>query len=351
MAEINFDAFVRWAKSKFDDVLIQGEEVRLNSPWAEDTKHHLWCNVYGGKWHRKYGVYRCFKTDKIGTIPGLVMAIDNCSHDEAMEILEIGCNLYDLEAELEAFFQNKEVAPKPLPKTLGLPAETYLITDLLKNNDAEAYLTKRHIPVDNLMFCLEGDYRDRIIIPYYDNNGKLIYYNGRYIGNNKKVLRYLGPSKLSGVGKGDVIYVKKWMSKGTRLYLTEGEFDAMTLTICGYPGAACGGKYLSDAQLELLKNYQICMCFDTDKAGYEAQMSGVNAGEKFANHDEQGYCLANKLIWKGFNQLTYVRAPTIYKDWNDMMIDVGQDMVAAYIAKCEKPFDVSTMLQRMCHEG
>ena len=69
-----------------------------------------------------------------------------------------------------------------------MPEEAKLITNLGNcqlRTLAENYLKSRKLPVDNLYVCSNGRYANRIIIPYYDNNKKLIYYNGRSINYNK----------------------------------------------------------------------------------------------------------------------------------------------------------------------
>jgi DNA primase len=176
------------------------------------------------------------------------------------------------------------------------------------------------------MVCTTGKYSNRIIIPYYGPNGNLIYWNSRDMATESK-LRYMGPdSEEVGVGKGDVIYMESWPKSG-KVYLTEGEFDAMSLTKSGLHGGACGGKALTDKQLELLRPYSICICFDTDKSGETA----LNK-------------IGDKLISSGIREVSYVRPPVDSKnpqkkmDWNKMLVELGERIVELYISTQEKPF-------------
>lgn len=322
---ICFESFVQWCENKFDKVITKGDEVKINSIFTSDEGHHLWCSPKGGKYYREDGCYRCFKTDKKGTLIGLVMLVDNCSYDEAKEILSGQTLIGDLEQKLEEFFREKEnIIEEPDLSKMRLPVGSFMIDLLPKGNitriEAERYLTSRKLSTNGLYICKEGDYKNRIIIPYYDSKGDLIYFNGRSLLN--KGLRYLGPDKDIGTGKADVVFAPKWPIKGSKIYLTEGEFDALTLCFCGYNGMACGGKTLSDTQVQLIKDYKICLALDEDSSG----LMGVKT-------------MADKLMSHQVADITYVRPPQGIKDWNKMLVLFKSEIIRAYISMNEKKFD------------
>lgn len=315
---IDFDAFVSWAQDRFDTVVVKGEEVRVNSIFFDDNKQHLWCNPYGGKKSRENGCYHCFKTDKKGTLIGLVMLVDNCSWLEAKEMLSVdGMRLGNIEQELDEFFKDKDILDD---NQLTLPKFTFLIKsmpeDSLHRMQAEYYLSKRQLSIENMYFCTDGDYKNRIIIPYYKDD-KLIYYNSRHIANGKP--RYLGPPKSVGVGKSEVLFAPYWPKSG-KVFLTEGEFDALSLYSCGFNSVACGGKELSDNQLLMLKDYSVCLALDQDVYGLKAVM---NMGEKLLSIGAK---------------TSYIRPAIGYKDWNDMLVKIGKEEITKYL-QGEKQFD------------
>ena len=137
-----------------------------------------------------------------------------------------------------------------------------------------------------------------------------------------RYLRYLGPPKELGIGKGDVLFVPSWPEKGQKIYLTEGEFDALSLKQCGLCSAAFGGKNLSDAQIKILMPYVPVLCLDADKAGADALLK-----------------MGDSLLKMGFEQVFYVRASKEHKDWNSMYQNDGQNVVKAYIRQNEKKYD------------
>lgn len=323
---VDFDSFVQWCENRFNgDVVVKGKEVRINSIFTEDNHHHLWCSPSGGKHHRDYGVYHCFKTEKKGTLIGLIMEVDNCSYEEAIEVLTGSTPIGDLEDLLDELFRKKE--EQQAKAKLQLP-ESLLISDLPQNNilriKTETYLKNRKLSIDGFYVGTNDDYRNRIVIPYYDAEGVLIYFNTRAL--NDEGLRYLGPKKECGVGKLDVIYVPKWPAKGSRIYLTEGEFDALTLYMCGFNAAACGGKTLGEKQIEYLRGYKICLALDQDAAG----LSGVIE-------------MGRKLIANQFVDITFVRPPVGVKDWNKMLKEYKPEIIRAWIEQQEKSLDEFTV--------
>jgi len=323
---IDFDAFLGWVESRFRDVVVKDKEIKLNSIFCDDQKHHLWCNPSGGRNQVPYGVFHCWKTDTKGSLISLVMQVDRCSFEDALEILgSSNHRLEDLEKKVEEIFENKSPKFIEINETkIDFPPNCYFFDDLPSNNffkkNAEDYLNKRKISTNGLLICVSGQYKNRIIIPYYNKNGNLIYYNGRYVGDSK--LRYLGPPKELGIGKGDVLYIPKWPDDGQKIYLTEGEFDAMSLSQCGFNSAAFGGKNLSEAQIKILTPYIPVLCLDADNAGAEALPK-----------------MGDSLLRMGFSEVFYVRASKEHKDWNSMFQNDGQKVVRAYIKQNERRYD------------
>lgn len=337
---IDFESFVQWAESRFGDIKIAGNEVKVNSPFCEDYKHHLWCNPTGGKNGYPNGVYRCWKTDKRGSLVSLVMEVDRCEYDHAVSILGGDeYSLADLEQRVEELFNKIYGQPaeeiKTEPDALEFPASTFKIVDLNENNvwrmEAENYLLSRSIPLDDMWICTDGDYKNRIIIPYRDKNRRLIYWNGRFLGNNKYVAKYMGPQNV-GIGKSDVIYMAdQWPEEGGKLHITEGELNAKSLALSSFYSAALGGKEIYEKQIEMIKKYNPVLCFDTDI------QKKIDAGGNAI------ISVAEKLLANGFERrVSFVRPPVQYKDWNEMLIGLGPKIIKAYITANEKLFTETT---------
>lgn len=342
---IEQDKFIQWAESRFDhDVKVDGRgSIRLNSIFTDDYKHHMYCHtnpqVKDGS-DRPFGTYHCFKTGNTGTLASLVMQVDKVSFAEAMEILGgEDSNMRVLEERLQGLLSSdsEKAVERKKPEEVGLrlPPGTYRMSQLDDSNYyksmAEVYLLGRNLDPNNYCVCISGDFKNRIIIPYYDRNGILIYWNSRVIGDDhgKDVLRYRGPDSDTGVGKGDVVYMTKWPKIGSTVHLAEGEFDGDTLTMVGLNGGALGGKNLSPEQAELLRGYKTIVCLDNDISGRDAIRT---VGESFLS--------------RGFaDGLAFVRPPLGFKDWNSMLSKKRPEIVRAYIERNQRPFDQDTGLQ------
>lgn len=311
---IDFECFMEWAEAKFSDVIISGNEIKINSLWTEDQGHHLWCNP-------SKNAYHCWKTDKSGNLYGLVSEVDGIPPDEVMDMLG-GSKLRKLEARVREMFIKKRTAEKVLP-SLQLPPNTFRFEELAKDHflrvRAEEYLKLRKLSVDGLLLCTNGVYGGRIVIPYYGVDGNLIYFNCRDVTGKSK-LRYRGPPKEIGVGKGQVLWMRDW--KKGKIYLTEGEFDAMSLEECGFRAGACGGKELSVSQRKLIHGWEIVLAFDEDRSGEVAL-----------------YKIGGELTQSNFPNVSYVRPAKGYKDWNNMLVQLGPQVTKMYVTQHQRSFN------------
>lgn len=330
---INFENFVEWAENRLGDIIIKGHEIRANSifhPTGSDTKHRLWMNPSGEikKGDRADGVYHCFDTNRKGTLIGLVMHVDKCSYSEALDRVGSRGNLANLEKQVEEFFKYKTYSFEETKSVkLTLPEFTVDLTfDCIDLNMIKAaeFLEKRKIPLKGMLYCVAGNYANRIVIPYYDKDKNLIYYNTRAMNNWSS--KYLGPPKEIGVGKEDVIFINEWKNED-KIYLTEGEFDAISLNLSGFYSGALGGKNISTKQIEYIKNNKICLALDNDIAGKKALLT-----------------IWNKLKDHGITEISYVNPPNRVKDWNEFLINSDEEVLKAYIEQKEKAFNDSDVV-------
>lgn len=318
---VDFQLFYDWAKTHFNDMRVTNGKIKVNSIFCDDKKRHLWCKP-------SIGYYHCFKSGRKGTLIDLVMEVEKCSYDEASDILGGDQSMRYFESKVDSLFHPKDQISAPvITSRVKLPPDTFPIKQLSESNplrkQIESYLASRNLPSGALYICLSGEYSNRILIPYYGPEGDLVYWNARDI-TGKSHIRYKGPHKESGVNKENVLWMPFWPKSGTKVYLTEGEFDAMSLVQCGLHGAASGGKEVSKNQLQLLMPYRVCVAFDNDPSG------------KSALADVGGQLLKNGI------PTSYVRPPKSYKDWNEMLCKKGKNITTAYIGMNEKGFDDST---------
>ena len=313
------EKFLDWASVKFGSLEKKGDEICVNSIFTTDQKKKLWCNPRGGKNKIKYGVFHCWKSGKKGTLVSLVMEVEKCSKQKAMEILGFEKESVVAPEEINFDFdfgpQINLFAYEDNQKVLSMPPFTFPINTApsVYYERSRKYLSSRKIPVTDFFVCTGGKYENRIVIPYYNSKKQLIYFNSRALDNNP--LRYRGPEKEIGVGKEDVIYFPAVPDAGSTVYLCEGEFDAYSLYLCGLNSAACGGKNLSDKQAIILSPYKIVFAFDADDAGQSSLP-----------------IIKNRIMQYGsFPDCQFVSPPYELKDWNNFYCKFDETIVKAYV--------------------
>lgn len=324
---VDFDAFLEWATDRFGDIKVKGNEIKTHSLFAPDKKYHLWMNPTGGKKNREQGVFRCWYTDTRGSLVSLVAMVDKISLDEAEERICKVSSMAKLNEKVDKYFQNllgntetqvQEIETSP-DVSFELPPYSLLIDHCPTNfycKKAKQYLNNRKIPSEGLYVGTVGEFKNRIILPYYDIYGDLVYYNARAIYNKEKI-RYLKPSK--DLINGNFLFIKEWPKPDERIYVMEGEFDALSLNLCGFKAAACGGKFLYEDQIEILRNFKVVLSFDNDKAGKRAVAE-----------------IGNLLLGSGFWEVYFVRPPNGYKDWNALIQNQSIPVIQNYIHQNER---------------
>lgn len=121
-------------------------------------------------------------------------------------------------------------------------------------------------------------FRDRVVIPIRDVQGKIIAFGGRSLDGQQP--KYLNSPETVLFNKSQVLFglnvakdrVRKFKNHDS-LILVEGYFDVIALHEIGFTNAvACLGTALTEYQIkQLLKvSNNLYLCLDSDKAGIEA---------------------------------------------------------------------------------
>ena len=108
-------------------------------------------------------------------------------------------------------------------------------------------VSKFLIKNDRLGFCLDGYYKDRIIIPSYDENDKLNFYITRTFKDD--AYKY----KLPKADKSEIIFNEKNINWNSTVYIVEAYFEYTTIPI---NTIVLLGKSLQDNILSKLIKYK-----------------------------------------------------------------------------------------------
>ncbi|MBE9226594.1 DNA primase [Phormidium sp. LEGE 05292] len=125
-------------------------------------------------------------------------------------------------------------------------------------------------------------FRDRLIIPIHDLQGRVIGFGGRTLADEQP--KYLNSPETQLFNKGKTLFAlnqaKDAISKQDLAVVVEGYFDAIALHAAGITNAVASlGTALSLDQVKLLLRYneskQLVLNFDADKAGNTAAKRAI----------------------------------------------------------------------------
>lgn len=125
-------------------------------------------------------------------------------------------------------------------------------------------------------------FRNRLMFPIQDRNGKIIGYGGRALAAEDNP-KYLNSPETPIYKKSTVLYnlhrAKEAMRKEDRVILVEGYMDAIGVSAAGFaPVVASCGTALTPQQVQLIKQHtpRIVVNFDPDTAGANAAEKSIN---------------------------------------------------------------------------
>lgn len=210
--------------------------------------------------HLNKNLWNCFTHCGGGSVIDLIMAIEKVSVYQAVKIG------YDLLGITVTDSQKLEEKFNPINFNLGLETDHH-------------YLKQRNIDVKTakyfeIGYCSKGIMADRIAIPIYDENEKIVAYCGRAIKDTNP--KYLFPK---GFHKNRVVYnlnrVRK--HKGKQVVIVEGFFDVFALYQAGIDSVAIMGSSLSLNQKKQLLSLEqrLSLMFDGDDAGRKGMQKAL----------------------------------------------------------------------------
>lgn len=266
-------------------------------------------------------IYKCFGCGEAGNVITFVMKTRNISYVEAIELLARRANIeiiYDNEK------KNLERSINDRYYKLNIEAARFYYRNLLKSKKAITYLTNRGISSEtirrfglgfaedswnstmnflmkkgftNLDFINNGlviksqkgtyydRFRNRVIFPIFDINGRVIGFGGRVMDDSKP--KYLNSPETKIFKKGTNLYglnfaVKNGI-KDRSIIMVEGYMDCISLHQHGITNVVASlGTALTPGMAKLMKRYadKIILSYDSDSAGMNAAMRGLEILKK-----------------------------------------------------------------------
>ena len=136
-------------------------------------------------------------------------------------------------------------------------------------------------------------FRDRLMIPILDLQGRVIAFGGRALGDEQP--KYLNSPETELFDKGKTLYgldkAKTAISRQDRAVVVEGYFDVIALHAAGINVAVASlGTALSSYQVKMLSKYteskRVIFNFDADRAGVQATERAIGEVSNLAYQGE-----------------------------------------------------------------
>jgi DNA primase len=202
-----------------DGVLGVGSSLKNNEqahhcPFCHHHKKKLQINLNTQKWH-------CWVCDAGGNKIATLVRKANGNRKEIFKLKEIYQDEH--EVYVNPSYEEKLELPKEFKKLIDIPTSfnpTY--------KQALTYLTKRGITKSdivkyNMGYCEEGEYRGRVIIPSYDEEGNLNYFIARSFYENE-TYKYKNPPVSR-----NIIVFEDMINWNEPITLVEGVFDSFSV--------------------------------------------------------------------------------------------------------------------------
>lgn len=299
---------------RLDPAIVLGEYLNLKStgramkalcPFHQEKTPSFSVNPENGLWH-------CFGCGKGGNLLQFVMAIEHCSFTQTLELLakKAGISLIRSNVKREA-----ETAREEIRKLLTRVCDTfhYLLVSTSTGAKAMQYLLERGISRETIskfklgfasdsgnvivqlleshkipfdlgvkagLIGIKKDghgyydyFRNRVIVPISDFQGRIIAFGGRTLDPNQPA-KYINSPETSLFKKGFNLFALHLAKRGIEQHgeavVVEGYFDAILPHQVGTSNVVASlGTALTQDQLKLLRRYssQVVLLFDPDNAG------------------------------------------------------------------------------------
>jgi len=204
-----------------------------------------------------------------------------------------------------------------------------------------AAMKKKDIPQNSLLGAgilkkmddgkIKSYFRNRIILPIFDIQGKIVAFGGRIFGKGEP--KYLNSPDTPIFLKGNLLYpiniAKEGIRKEKQAIIVEGYFDALILHQSGVQNVVSSmGTSFTDAQAGLIKRYtdNVCFFYDDDEGGRKGAERAVEICSKKD--------LTVKIIVEGSGQ-----------DPDEIVLKKGKNGILELIGNAKDPLDFITSFE------
>jgi len=238
---------------------------------------------------KESGTFFCFSCQVTKNLTEFIMFCSNRSYFESMRYIKSK----EAESDIQTLIGKALYAPPDFTPYDELVLKR-LYNQLLGSEKAKNYLGYRKITYSSIAKFALGysEKQDSITIPMHSPDGMCIGFVARTIEGKEF-------KNTPGLPKSKILFNLHRVKSSNVIYVVESSFDAIRLDQIGFPAVATLGANVSVSQIRLLEKYFNNVVF-------------------FADNDEAGSIMRDKLVEKLGSIVTVVGIDKKYKDIGDM---------------------------------
>lgn len=152
---------------------------------------------------------------------------------------------------------------------------------LRKKGFSDKEIAAANLSSENKMGEMYSTFRNRIMIPIFNENGKIIGFGGRCLPGAKVKAKYLNTSETEVFKKKKTLFSLNFAIQSNQDYLilTEGFFDVISLNTAGFENTvATLGTALTAEQATMIASYtdKVIILYDSDEPGLVATDKAID---------------------------------------------------------------------------
>ena len=325
-----------------------GTHFHARCPLCGDSKKSLSKKRFHLDWSPARVVWHCWNCpdDASGNFLQLYARIKGISNSEAYKIL----HKFDHEDYKKTLKRTNTVGQhKKLTRSDKvhndilddcMPYDCDSKISMLTYDALQTFRTKRNISdSQKIYYAYKGKFRNRIIIPIFDKNDNIIYFQGRRLPGTDLQPKYLNPTAEKSL----IIHNEPNFDPKKYIIVTEGLLDAFSI---GDQGTTCLGKEITKDLLEVLfkKSIGVIIAFDNDKAGMISLRKFMIGNKPWFTGTPSKENRSSFYNWKKPNkyakQVKYFLMPQRFLQYKDInMLCIEEKISDVYDFICRNSYD------------
>jgi len=257
-----------------------GREFLFRCPFHNDNKPSMWMNTITGKYH----CFACLAGGHsleqfIKRLTGETIKIEDYL-TEADYFTSLVKQIYENSARNILGIQNTFDFLKICEQEFTNFGPVHSNSMAYQYLKSKRKFTDKTINDFKLKFAVDGDYKDRVIIPYFKGD-HLVGFNSRLTGATKEFLKDCRYRYLVNMSEfNDYVYGLDRVVGNEFVIVVEGPFDLMYLYQCGFKNviSPLTTRLTSSQFFKFHEAKKIIFCYDNDenKKGFEGMMKAAN---------------------------------------------------------------------------